>query len=612
MSENVELLYDEEKDEIKRQKQEKIQYLQNILFSYQQQKKDIIEKNKSYKQHYELLLKQDETRMAQNAKEYEALIEEKKNDNNNLNKKISELKQTSRVGRKRLETYSENVKYPQDINNLSNQLKTLMKKKADYFSKLNKDIKTLSICQKELETLQKFYEDKKKKKNYINPKIEEDLNRLKEDLTGNETEIYNKVQNDQSFILKKQIHQEKVNNIFKTPLLNKPKDATKLKLKKGNSLEPLTMKAIRYDVRSGYNSRRMNIVAKNKSPGNATYEQNNTSNNNRKDLLEEEELLNINYNNFTDFEYRELLTKKEHCYDVISRLEKSIKEAMKMYSRKIKEIKSALESNEKKLNERKEDNKLIQNDINDLNRILSLNEAEAELNNKNMNLNKNKKININNEKELDSQKEYLSPEFYNKGKKNEKENIDITGNESLNELKGINTEQKMNNLNMKFPDLSNIEEDKGDKMLAINNEYDRNKAIDDIKKKYNIKRANIELDNNDDIDIDENDLNFEQKGNDIKKEEKEEKEENKFFKENENILKSEEIGQYEPPIDNDIDINNNLNEENNNNNNIEENKEKEKDDITNNNLDENKNNINKDEIINNIENNEINKNNIND
>ena len=78
LSENVELLYDEEKDEIKRQKQEKIQYLQNILFSYQQQKKDIIEKNKSYKQHYELLLKQDETRMAQNAKEYEALIEEKK------------------------------------------------------------------------------------------------------------------------------------------------------------------------------------------------------------------------------------------------------------------------------------------------------------------------------------------------------------------------------------------------------------------------------------------------------------------------------------------------------------------------------------------------------
>ena len=58
-----------------------------------------------------------------------------------------------------------------------------------------------------------------------------------------------------------------------------------------------------------------------------------------------------------------------------------------------------------------------------------------------------------------------------------------------------------------------------------------------------------------------------------------EKGDNKEFgkeRKDENTLKSEEIGQYEPPIDNDIDINNNLNEENNNNNNIEENKEKEK------------------------------------
>ena len=68
LSENVEILYDEGEDEIKRKKQEKIDYLQNVLFSYKQQKKDIIEKNKSYKQHYDLLLKQDETRIAQNAK----------------------------------------------------------------------------------------------------------------------------------------------------------------------------------------------------------------------------------------------------------------------------------------------------------------------------------------------------------------------------------------------------------------------------------------------------------------------------------------------------------------------------------------------------------------
>ena len=89
LSENVEVLYSEGEDPKQKQKQENILYLQNILFQYQQQIKDVKEKNKLYKQHYELLMKQDEVRVHQSAKEYEALIEEKKNDNNNLNKKIS-------------------------------------------------------------------------------------------------------------------------------------------------------------------------------------------------------------------------------------------------------------------------------------------------------------------------------------------------------------------------------------------------------------------------------------------------------------------------------------------------------------------------------------------
>ena len=518
LSENVEYLYDEGEDAMKKQKLEHITNLQNILFSYQHQIKEVKEKNKLYKQHYELLMKQDETRIIQSAKEYEALIEEKKNDNNNLNKKISELKQTSQIGRKKLEAYSENVKYPQDINNLSNQLKTLLKKKADYFSKLNKDIKTIGTCQKELENLEKFYEDKKKKKNYINPKIEEDIKRLKDDLTGNESEIYNKVQNDQAFIIRKQIHQEKVNNVFKIP-------GKKMKLKKGNSLEPLTMKAIRYDVRSGYNSRRMNIVAKNKIPeGENTYENktndnniNNNMNNNpiKSDILDEEDLSKINYNNLTDYAYRELLTKKEHCYDVTARLEKSIKEAMKMYSRKIKDIKANLTANSKKLSERQQENGELETQIEELKKILSLTENEAKHNNmNNLYANKiNEKIKNTDgidEKELESQKEYLSPDFYqsNKNKKNMDKkalsNNDLTGNELLNDLKGLNIDQtgpllsgqggqKLSNLNMKFPDLSNIEEDKPDKNIVINNEFDRSKAIEDIKKKYNIKKNELNI-----------------------------------------------------------------------------------------------------------------------
>ena len=136
-------------------------------------------------------------------------------------------------------------------------------------------------------------------------------------------------------------------------------------------------------------------------------------------------------------------------------------------------------------------------------------------------------------------------------------NNDLTGNELLNDLKGLNIDQtgplisgqggnKMSNINMKFPDLSNIEEDKPDKNnIVINNEFDRSKAIDDIKKKYNIKKANVE--ENNDIDLDDNELNFDEKINSDNKKEKEKEnledinDENKFFKENENIPEVEEI-----------------------------------------------------------------------
>ena len=74
LSENADLLYNKEEDEIKRKKKEKINDLQNALFAYQQLNKDTKEKNKTYKQHYELLSKKDENAKMAHVKEYEALF----------------------------------------------------------------------------------------------------------------------------------------------------------------------------------------------------------------------------------------------------------------------------------------------------------------------------------------------------------------------------------------------------------------------------------------------------------------------------------------------------------------------------------------------------------
>lgn len=58
-------------------------------------------------------------------------------------------------------------------------------------------------------------------------------------------------------------------------------------------------------------------------------------------------------------------------------------------------------------------------------------------------------------------------------------NTDLTRNEILNDLKVLNGQ----NLDMKFPDLSNIEENINMNInVHPNNEFERNKAIDDIKK----------------------------------------------------------------------------------------------------------------------------------
>ena len=83
------------------------------------------------------------------------------------------------------------------------------------------------------------------------------------------------------------------------------------------------------------------------------------------------------------------------------------------------------------------------------------------------------------------------------------------GNELLNEIKGINLGSNpqtggilleqgrriLSNLDMKFPDLSNIEEDKVDKIIGINNnnEFDRSKAIDDIKKNIILKKVILNI-----------------------------------------------------------------------------------------------------------------------
>ena len=199
-----------------------------------------------------------------------------------------------------------------------------------------------------------------------------------------------------------------------------------------------------------------------------------------------------------------------------------------MYQRKIRDMNIVIEKNENRLKSKKNENALLKIEIDNLSKLLAITEEEHKLmNDQNIpNLtnknNKNITLTAQTEKELESQKEYLSPEYYPNEKNNildpkttkEKSvsqtntNTDVTRNEILNDLKALNSQNlddpiqdseslrknKLNNVTMKFPDLSNIEENVS--ASNLNNEEERNKIIDDIKKKYNINSNEENYDSN--------------------------------------------------------------------------------------------------------------------
>ena len=564
--------------------EDKEENLNKLKIHLEQIKRDINSsknQNKIYKQQYDLLANKDKNANYEN---YEKKLEKIREENSELLKQIKNLKSQSRLEGKKLENFSFNGKYVSDINKISTELKTLEKKKHENFSKFTENNKFITNCVKEFENLVKFYNSKKANKNYFSAKIEEEINRLREDLSGTEEDIIKRIETDNAFIIKKLIHNEKMKeNIFQVPV-PKPINANRKinQNERGKSLDPIAKyKISRTKVNSGQSSR-INIIARNKSPFT-------TKTNNINDLKEQDEfkLSKINYNEVTDYEYKDMISKKEHCYDVVTRLEKSIKEAQKMYQRKLKEIKGRVDENEKKLNIKNDENKSLKIEIDNLNKLVSQYEQENKIINE-KNIKQKKSINNNYaEKELASQKEYLTPEYNNNTQNNNikgdkiliqnHSNTDLTRNEILNDLKVLNgqniDETKLNNLGIKFPDLSNIEENNH---LNQNNDTERNRIIDDIKKKYNIKTSdknNVYIeDNNEDLNND--DLNQEGNQSDIineeekiKRDEKLEKEklekeiedEKKFFAEHKDILKNDdEEGQFEPPIQNNIMENNGI------------------------------------------------------
>ena len=493
-----------------------------LSFQLDQKQKNLnITKNKKkiLKQQYELLNNKEKNL---NSDTIEKSIDKIRNENNELFNQIKKLKSKTKLEEKKIKK-GKNIT---DINQVFAEFKTFESKKHETFVKYSTNCKLIETCIKEFENLQKVYLNEKQTRNYFNAKIEEEINRLKDDLKPNKEEIIKRIENDNTFIIKKIVHNEKVReNIFKVPIEYKPINFTRVKgLRKRTSLEKINKIKLNRPNHSG-KGRRINIFAKD-IKRNAIEANNNNIKKEKSEIEINKD--DKNYDELSDYEYREMLGKKVYFNDILSKLEKSAKEATKMYQRKIRDMNIVIEKNENRLKSKKNENALLKIEIDNLSKLLAITEEEHKLmNDQNIpNLtNKNSKnitLTAQTEKELESQKEYLSPEYYPNEKnysaipKITKEksvtqtntNTDVTRNEILNDLKALNSQNlddpiqdseslrknKLNNVTMKFPDLSNIEENVS--ASNLNNEEERNKIIDDIKKKYNLNSNEENYDSN--------------------------------------------------------------------------------------------------------------------
>ena len=460
---NAELLYSGEgilgysnvnENENKIDKKAKIGELRLLL---ENKKKELVqskEKNENYKNKYNNLIK--DYKVSSNSKMdiFHKQINTMKNNNLLLNKKIKILNTKTHLEGKKLDLNSK-IKNNNEIKKFSDEYTTLMKEKYKHYMKLNNNKKLIKDALEQFQYLMKMINreenekknDKEKDKileKIKNLKLEEEINNLKEDLSGNEETIYNRVISDKAIILE---NYKKINKSSSIIMSNNKNYNNK------KSINKLRIKLISKDKNVNENNKNKKILNSKSCDDFIAKEKifNNINNINDEDI-------NINYETMTNSDYDKIKEKNQKYFNLDERLDKSIKELSLFYERKIKEINSVLDINSKQLSNIQQENELLKSKIADLGKILESNKKE---------------------------KKQIITNF---------ENINSSNNKNLNG----NEMNEFDNKNQKFENYengSNIPSKKGEIKIKNIKLKEREKYIEKIKAKYKVKRSPISEDN---------------------------------------------------------------------------------------------------------------------
>ena len=314
----------------------------------------------------------------------EIQINDLKTSNKNLQVEIMKKKEENVLNKNEIKKLNDGVVFPHKVKSQTAEIMNLSGQKNDYYSKLKSSYKSLQNISQELAHLEKlslkrYNEDKDEN---LNKKVQFWIEIIKSDLNIPQDELIKKVVNNQTNFMKE--YSKNFNNEDEKHSLDE-KTKNKRVVEKIHMIKNLSAIS---------RTKKINVNKSSKNPAPkgifAKFQYLQNGNRNKLKLgrynfyprLEEikidnkdiskNDLLEKDYEEVNDIDFKELLDKKEQYITINTRLENDVKNVTKTKHIKYLNFEKIVKDNEKQLQDLKSQNKLLQEEISNLENVYQL------------------------------------------------------------------------------------------------------------------------------------------------------------------------------------------------------------------------------------------------
>ena len=348
---NAEVLYSEQKDNKTNDDEEinKLVKLNQLLEKKKNESNKVKEINKKFKNKYENIIKDINTPSVEKFDILQKRINALKENNLILSQEIKTIKHKNNLDK----IFCLNPKHKvADIKIYSDEYLSLTNEKFRHFCKLKNTKKLIKDAILQFQSLIKTINEKNSM--IKNPDLDKEMINLKEDLSGDEESIYNRIINNKTII-------------------NINDNNTSKKLRNSDSAKQIDFITSR--------AKKLHLKSKNMIKSKSSLNMTNFTKNDMN--LNDYDCDNIDYKTISNFDFEKILIKKQKYLNFAEKLDKSINDTSIFYENKIKEINNLLEMNSKKLSNVQQENELLKSEIADMRRILELNKKENKIKSRN-------------------------------------------------------------------------------------------------------------------------------------------------------------------------------------------------------------------------------------